>query len=199
MNIDAALRGLQATSVATGIRDSLVLFPLLEATHVLGLSLMVGTIVVIDLRLLGVASQERSFQRVSSDLMTWAWGAFALTACAGALMFTTNADVYFHNVYFRMKVALLALAAVNVIVFRLTAYRTLPRWDRAPSAPASGRAVAVVSLVIWVAVIFAGRMIGFTTTRAAAPEPAPSDINFEELLGLPPSPAPDTTAPAPKK
>jgi hypothetical protein len=94
--------------------------------------------------------------------------------------------------------ALLVLAGLNVAMFQLTAYRSLPRWDRAPSAPAIGRAVAVISLAIWVGAIFAGRMIGFTTTRRAS-EPTPADINFEELLGLPSSPASAPEAPPPTK
>ena len=196
MDIDAGLRWLQATTLATGIRDSLFYFPLLESVHVLGLSLVVGTIVVIDLRLLGLASTNRPFQRMASDIFKWTWAAFAVTAVAGALMFTTNAEVYFHNFYFRMKIALLVLAALNVIVFQLTAYRTLPRWNDSPAAPPIGRIVAVVSLALWVTTIFAGRMIGFTTTRQAA-EPTPPDVNFEELLGFPASPTPDSTTPSP--
>ena len=196
MDIDSGLRWLQATTLATGIRDSLFYFPLLESVHVLGLSLVVGTIVVIDLRLLGLASTQRPFHRMASDILKWTWAAFALTAAAGALMFITNAEVYFHNFYFRMKIALLVLAALNVTVFQLTAYRTLPRWNQSPAAPPIGRAVAVISLVIWISTIFAGRMIGFTTTRRPS-EPTPTDINFEELLGLPPSgtPSPGPTAP----
>ena len=194
MDIDAGLRWLQATTLATDIRDSLFYFPLLESIHVLGLSLVVGTIVVIDLRLLGLASTQRSFQKMASDIMKWTWAAFALTVLAGSLMFITNAAVYFHNSYFRLKIALLILAGLNVIVFQLTAWRSLPRWDRSPAAPPIGRAVAVITLALWVAMIVAGRMIGFTRTGQQA-EPTPSDVNLEELLGFPPSQAPDTTAP----
>jgi hypothetical protein len=86
-------------------------------------------------------------------------------------------------------------AALNVLVFELTARKTLARWDQAPSSPPLGRAVATISLVIWVAVIVAGRMIGFTTTRASIDEPTPVDVNFEELLGLP---AENTTPPPAK-
>ena len=184
MDIPSFLRWLQGTGLAARIRDSLFVFPLLESAHVIGLALVFGTIAVIDLRLLGVASTERSFQRMASDILKWTWAAFALTALTGSLMFTTNAVVYSHNFYFRAKIVLLVLAGINVLVFELTAGRTIHRWDRAPSAPPIGRAVATLSLVIWIAVIFAGRIIGFTTTRASA-EPAPININFEDLLGLP--------------
>jgi hypothetical protein len=130
---------------------------------------------------------------MASDILKWTWAAFVLTVAAGALMFVTNAEVYFHNFYFRMKLALLVLAGLNVIVFQRTAHRTLPRWNEEPAAPPIGRAIAVISLAIWIGAIFAGRMIGFTTTRRAA-EPTPPDVNFEELLGFPASdtPGPDT-------
>ena len=111
----------------------------------------------------------------------------------GVLMFITNAAVYFHNGYFRAKIVLLVLAAINVLVFELTAGRNVQRWDQAPSAPPLGRAVAAVSLVIWIGVIVTGRMIGFTATRASLSEPAPVDTNFEDLLGLPDSGSAPTT------
>jgi hypothetical protein len=182
VDIVSSLTWVQRTNLAAGIRDSLFVFPLLEAAHVVGLALVFGTILVVDLRLLGIASGERPFQRVSSDILKWTWAAFALTALTGSLMFVTNAVVYFHNSYFRAKVVLLVLAALNVVVFELTAGRTIDRWGQAPSAPRVGQVVAIASLLIWIAVIFAGRMIGFTTTRALMTEPAPVDVNFEELL-----------------
>jgi len=177
----AFLKWLEATPVASGIRNSLFVFPLLESAHVIGLALVLGTIVVIDLRLLGVASRERSFTRMASDILKWTWAAFLLTAATGVLMFMTNAVVYSNNTAFRVKVVLLVLAGLNTLAFELTAARTVQRWDRAPSAPPIAKAVATLSLVLWIAVIFAGRIIGFTTTRAA--DPAPADINFEDLLG----------------
>ena len=190
------LDAVQHTALAVQIRDSLFLFPLLESAHVIGLSLVVGTIAIVDLRLLGVASTHRPFQRLAADTLKWTWVAFALTALTGALMFITNAAVYFHNGYFRAKVVLLLLAGLNVLVFELTAGRTAAQWDRAPSPPPLARAVATLSLVIWVAVIVAGRMIGFTATRASLTEPTPVDTNFEDLLGLP---AAGDAAPPPAK
>ena len=187
MDILSILDWLQRTSLAVQIRDSLFTFPLLESAHVIGLALVFGTITIVDLRLLGVASTHRSFQRLAADTLKWTWVAFALTALTGSLMFITNATVYFHNAYFRAKVVLLLLSAINVAVFELTVGRTVQRWDQAPSAPRLGRAIAAVSLLIWVAVIVTGRMIGFTTTRASLAEPTPVETNFEDLLGLPAS------------
>lgn len=169
--MDSFLKWLAATAMAGRIRDSLLLFPLLESVHVFSLALVLGTIVVIDLRLLGWASSQRPFERVASDVFKWTWGAFALTAATGLLMFTTNAPVYYHNFYFRTKMVLLVAAGVNMLIFELSR-RSVER---------AGRPVAIVSLTLWIAIVFMGRMIGFTTTRAAEVKPPPT-TNFDDFL-----------------
>ena len=179
------LEWLQRTAVAVSIRDSLYTFPVLESIHVVGLALVFGTIAILDLRLLGVASTDRPVSRLMADLLKWTWAAFAVTALTGGLMFSTNALVYFHNTFFRAKMILLVLAGLNMLAFELTARKTLDRWDRGPSTPSSAKAVATISLVIWVGVIVAGRVIGFTATRSSTPTEAQPDVNFEDLLGLP--------------
>lgn len=185
MDVNAMLEWLQGTGVAIQIRDGLYTFPVLESIHVVGLALVFGTIVILDLRLLGVASTYRPVSRVMADLLKWTWAAFAITALTGGLMFSTNALVYFHNTWFRAKMILLLLAAVNMLAFELTARRSIRQWDASPSTPRAAKIVATVSLVIWVGVIVAGRVIGFTATRSTVPTQSAPDVNFEDLLGLP--------------
>ncbi|MEO5922793.1 MAG: DUF6644 family protein [Bryobacteraceae bacterium] len=182
MDIAAILKWLEATSLATNIRESLFFFPFLEAAHVIGLALVFGTIIVIDLRLLGKASSERPFEVVATDILKWTWVAFALTGVTGSLMFITNADVYFHNTYFRVKMMLLLLTAVNMGAFEVTARKRVQEWNKAASAPRSGRIVAAVSLILWIGVIFTGRLIGFSTSHATAPKELPADVNFDDLF-----------------
>jgi hypothetical protein len=180
MDISGFLTSLESSNLATGIRDSLYLFPLIESLHVVGLTLVFGTIAIVDLRLLGIASIGRPFSRVTSDIMKWTWAAFIWTATTGALMFTTNANVYYHNFFFRTKMVLLALAGINLLVFELTTGRTVHRWDKDAVAPRAGKAAAVLSLVIWITVIFMGRWIGFTTSQSEAPlDPG---INLNDLF-----------------
>jgi hypothetical protein len=198
MDIANFLAWLEATALATRIRDSLLLFPLLEAFHVIGLALVFGTIAVIDLRLLGLASASRPFHRTASETLKWTWAAFALTALTGVLMFITNAGVYYHNFYFRSKMVLLLLAGINTLAFELTTARDVQRWNTARAAPTAGKAAAIVSLTVWIAIIFAGRLIGFTTSRAAAPPPPTQEINFEELLGTAPETPEPLATPPPK-
>src|SRR5262245_24305114 len=180
MTVTEILASLQSSGLANRIRDSLYLFPLIESTHVIGLTTVFGTIAIIDLRLLGIASTRRPFSRVASDVLKWTWAAFALTAVTGSLMFITNAGVYYHNFYFRTKMALLLLAGINMLLFELTAGRSLRRWDKEDAAPFAGKAIAALSLDLWITIIFMGRWIGFTTTRAQfQSEP---DIDIENLL-----------------
>lgn len=197
MDITPWLKSLEDSGVATTIRNSSYLFPSLEAAHVLGLGLMLGTITVVDLRLLGLASKERSAERVSMEVLAWTWAAFGFVVLTGVTMFTTNARVYVHNTAFLIKLCLLAAAGINMAFFHLTAARSMRRWDR-QAAPPIGKAAAMLSLLLWIAVVFAGRVVGFTTTGMQAKEsaPPPSTTNFDDFLTGGSSSAPPA-APAP--
>jgi hypothetical protein len=185
MDIAPWLKALEDSGLATAIRNSLYLFPSLEAVHVIALSLVLGTITVVDLRLLGLASRSRSAERISTEVLAWTWAGFALAALTGFVMFMTNARVYAHNTAFQIKLLLLALAGLNMLIFHVTSARTMARWDR-QAAPPLGKAAAVLSLVLWIAVVAAGRVIGFTTTGQEAKEKAPppaSVTDFDQFLG----------------
>ena len=180
MDIAALLASLEGSRLAGGIRNSLYYFPLLESFHVIGLAMVFGTIAIVDLRLLGLAWGKRPFSKVTQDIMKWTWVAFALTVTTGLLMFITNATVYFHNFQFRSKMVLIALAGINMLVFELRTGRNKHQWDNDIAAPASGKLAAILSLLLWISVIFMGRWIGFTTTRSVAPPDI--EINLDDLF-----------------
>lgn len=182
MSTAGVLASLEASGVATSIRNSLYLFPLIESVHVLGLTLVFGTIAILDLRLLGLASTNRPFTAIASDVLRWTWLAFAVTTMTGLLMFVTNAGTYYHNAQFRTKMALLVLSGVNMLAFELTARRSVQNWDRSAAVPAAGRTVAAASLALWLGVIFLGRWVGFTTS--STPTPADTGIDIEALERL---------------
>ena len=183
MTIADILSFVESSQLAGKIRESLYLFPLIESCHVLGLTMVFGTIAIIDLRLLGIASSRRSFRKIATDVLKWTWAAFGLTVVTGSLMFITNAAVYYHNFFFRTKMVLLVLAGINMLAFELTAARTMHRWDSDRAAPLAGRTVAAFSLLLWIAIIFLGRWTGFTTTGRPDLKSDPvDDINIENLL-----------------
>ena len=162
MDIASILASLESSRIAVGIKTSSYWFPFFESLHVIGLTSVFGTIAIVDLRLMGVASMHRAFTKVAADILKWTWAAFALTAVTGTLLFITNAGVYYHNTCFRAKMTMLLLAGINMGVFELTAGRTVQRWDTGLT-PAAGKVAAILSLVLWVSIIFCGRWIGFTT------------------------------------
>src|SRR5690349_20055109 len=128
MDIGPLLASLEGSRLADTIRNSLYLFPLIESFHVIGLALVFGTIAIIDLRLLGLASARRPFTRLASDTLRWTWWAFGLTVVTGSLMFITNATVYYQNFFFRTKMLLIGLSGVNMMMFELTARRSVRNW-----------------------------------------------------------------------
>jgi hypothetical protein len=196
VDFSAFLKSLEDSGVANSLRGSLYYFPFLESVHVMALGVVFGTILVVDLRALGIASTQRPFTRMSTELLRLTWGAFAISAITGSLMFVTNARVYAHNTAFQVKMVLLTLAGINMAVFHLTAGRTVESWDKAPAAPKAGRITAAVSLALWLGIILAGRVIGFTTTGAQAKEAPVSTVNFDDFLNNSPSSAP-SSAPGP--
>jgi hypothetical protein len=196
MDISVWLKDLEDSGLAVSVRNSLYIFPFIESVHVMALSVVFGTILVVDLRVLGVASQQRPFTRMSAELLRITWWAFGVAALTGSLMFMTNARVYFHNTAFRVKMLLLILAALNMAIFHLTAGKKAAGWDKSASAPGIGKITAALSIALWVGIIFSGRVIGFTTTGAQAKEAPPPVGNFDDFLNNPAGSAPPAV-PAP--
>jgi hypothetical protein len=195
VDFSAFLKSLEDSGLAVSLRGSLYYFPFIESVHVMALGVVFGTILIVDLRALGIASTNRSFTRLSTELLRFTWSAFAVSALTGSLMFVTNARVYAHNTAFQVKMVLLALAGLNMAIFHLTAGRTEATWDRAPTAPKAGRITAGASLALWLGIILSGRIIGFTTTGAQAKEAPVSTVNFDDFLNNAPSSAASSAPP----
>jgi hypothetical protein len=135
-------------------------FPLLESLHVLGSTLVVGSILTVDLRLLGAAAVRYPVSRIIRDVIPWTYGAAALSVVTGVVLFATRATHYAGNRAFQIKMALLVLAGLNMAVFHLVSSRGLARWDAAAGTPRPARAAGACSLLLWAAIMLAGRWIG---------------------------------------
>jgi hypothetical protein len=160
--LDSALRWLQETPIATAIREGETLFPWVECVHVLALTLVIGSIALVDLRLLGLRSRERSVVETTAEVLPITWAAFAIAVVSGGLMFSSNATGYAHNSFFQVKMALIAFAGLNMLGYHLIVGRGAASWDTAASTPLRARLVGGVSLALWIAVAACGRWIGFT-------------------------------------
>jgi hypothetical protein len=161
VDLNPLFQWLQDTAIATAIRENDVLFPWIETVHVLAIVLVVGSISIVDLRLLGWASRDRSVRQVLRDVLPLTWSAFAVAAIAGSLLFSSKAIEYAHNFFFQGKMILMALAGVNMAIFHAFSGRDIARWDKA-SLPFAARIAAGSSLILWIAVVAFGRWIGFS-------------------------------------
>jgi hypothetical protein len=159
---EQALTRLQDLGLPTQIRESDWMFPTIETVHVFALVLVVGTIMTVDLRLLGIANKDRPFSEVASEMLPWTWAAFAIAALAGMLMFSSKALTYYGNIPFRLKMVCLLLAGINMVMFHWLGTRHLEVWDRG-RPPRAAKLAGGASLLLWTTIVAAGRWIGFTT------------------------------------
>lgn len=161
MAIKEGLAWLEAKPFATAIAESSWLFPTIEVVHVVALALVVGSIAMLDLRLLGVSRKDHGVLELAAQTLPWTWGAFAVSVVSGFLMFSSAATTYADNVPFRIKLILLVLAGINMLVFHVTAYRTVHHWNHQLPTPIAARVAGTLSLTFWIGVVFFGRWIGF--------------------------------------
>jgi hypothetical protein len=160
-SLQHACRWLQDLPLSQDIRESQWLFPIIETIHVLALVLVVGSISMVDLRLLGLRGRERAFSKIAGEMLPWTWCAFAFAAVAGLLMFCSKAAAYAANVPFQLKVLCLGLAAVNMLIFHSLSDKRIAEWDMG-TPPTRAKIAGAVSLMLWFTIVAAGRWIGFT-------------------------------------
>ena len=146
---------------STALHESLWVWPLVESTHVLTVTLFVGVLVMVDLRLLGVAFKDTPVTAMTARVLPWSIAGFCVMVVTGLLLFYANPVHLAHNVWFRLKVVLLVVAAVNAWAFHRRVSRDRERWDSRPRPPVSVRLVAATSVSVWAGVILAGRMIAY--------------------------------------
>lgn len=153
---------IEYSGLGTYIAESTWAFPTIETLHVIALVTVLGTIFVVDLRMLGLTSNKFAVTKAATDTLPWTWGAFIVAAITGTLLFVSKASSYVGNPYFLAKMAVLALAGLNMMYFHFITWRTVEHWDRDASMPAAVRVAAGLSIVFWLLVVFFGRAIGFT-------------------------------------
>jgi hypothetical protein len=153
---------LENSALADNIRENDVLFPLVESVHVLAICLVVGSILAVDLRLLGLAWIHRSVSSVTRGVLPLTWGAFVVAVGSGGLMFISNATKYLGNGFFVAKMILIGMAGLNMVIFHGISAKDLPLWENETRLPFPARLAGGVSILLWIAVVACGRWIGFT-------------------------------------
>lgn len=152
----------ESSGLGSYIAASTWAFPTIETLHVIFLVSVLGTIFVVDLRMLGWTSNKFAVTAVAKDTLPWTWGAFVGAAITGTLLWTSKATSYMANPWFLAKMAAMALAGLNMMYFHFITWRTVEHWDRDATMPVAVKVAAALSIVFWLCVVVFGRFIGFT-------------------------------------
>ena len=155
------LEWLASTRWSIALHESLYMYPLVESAHVLTLCLFVGLAVMLDLRLLGVTLRRVPVSELLDRVLPWTKVGFVIMMVTGALLFYAIPVRTYQNIFFRIKILMLLFAGLNVWIFHRRVERRIADWDLDPVAPRGARVAAVVSLVLWAAIIVLGRMIAY--------------------------------------
>ena len=152
---------LASTRWSIALHESLYAYPLIESTHVVTLLLFAGTVMMVDLRLLGVAFRDVPVSEMNARLLPWTVVGAVIMVTTGLLLFYAIPVRTYQSVWFRIKVVFLVAAAINVWIFHRRVQRDRERWDTHPKPPLGARVSAAVSLVLWSGIIVFGRMIAY--------------------------------------
>jgi hypothetical protein len=148
------------TPLSVAMREGAWLYPVVEIVHIAGFSVLVGSVVLFDLRVLGFA-RTLPVAALGEHLLRWALASVLLVVPAGLLLFSAHPVELSTNPAFLLKLVLIALAGLNALALHLLPYRSVAGWDRERPAPPLARAGAAVSILLWLGVIACGRMLAY--------------------------------------
>ncbi|MFC0155140.1 hypothetical protein ACFFJ4_16420 [Xanthomonas dyei] len=160
--LNALLKLLQGSALGEAVRSAEYLYPVLEASHILGIALLVGPAFTFDLRLLGVGHRVVSVTTAARSLLPVSHIGFAIAVLTGVALLSSQATVVAGTGAAPWKFGMLILACTNVLVFHCGIYRRVNEWTDAAAPPFAARVGASVSLIAWTGVTFAGRLLAYT-------------------------------------
>jgi len=151
---------IEALAIAKAMREWLWLYPAVEIVHIVGFTILVGSVAMFDLRVLGL-SKQISVRALARHLLPWSVAALLLIVPTGLMMFSAHAADFLGNRAFQLKMALLLAAIMNAAMFHTGPYVTVKSWDTNATAPVLARVSVTVSLLLWIAIISCGRLLAY--------------------------------------
>lgn len=153
---------LAATRLSTLFQDTLWVVPTSQSIHIVCLSVVFCSALMINLRLLGVGRSGRSVSELVTHLVPWMWYALVLLLLTGTVQAIAEPARQFVTPVFWIKMLLIVVVALMTRLFSRTVRRNAAAWDSASTRPAGAKWFAAASILIWIAIITCGRMIGYT-------------------------------------
>ena len=161
---------LTQTYVGTLMQTNDYLFPTVEALHIMGSVALVASTSILSLRLAGLFLTEIPVSKIASQFLPWAWLGFGCQVVTGTLLFMSEATLAYDNVIFQVKMALIIVAGVNALIFHRTVYRRVETWNLS-KPPFLATFSGYASIVIWFAVVAAGRWLNSSVANSPMPIP----------------------------
>ena|SRR5262245_17912135 len=160
-SVEKFVTWLSETASSVALHESLYMYPIIESIHVIAITLFVGTIAMVDLRLLGLSFRDVPVSTMTSRVLPWTVAGFVVMIVTGLLLFYAIPVRTFHSVWFRTKMIFLLVAFINIWFFHRYVRRDQPKWDTRAVPPLGSRISAVISLTVWLTVIVMGRFIAY--------------------------------------
>ncbi len=135
--------------------------PIIQTVHILGIAVVMASVVMLDLRILCVAVPSQKIPEMTNRLMPWLWWALASNLVSGAFFLFGRPNRYFNNPVFGWKIGFLIPAVLLTLFFHLMSKQQENYWELNAKRLWSARAIALLSLVLWVMVAMAGRWIAY--------------------------------------
>ena len=161
MSLLSLCQSIETTSLSTAIREGALYYPILGALHLLSIGWFGGMVLMSDLSVLGIGLPHVPVAEVLSQFRRWKWVGFAVVLLSGALLWWSEPVVCYKSLSFRIKLILLIMVGLNALVFHKKAYSSLTAGDFGPVKSRGLRLAACMSLLLWFALVLAGRGIAF--------------------------------------
>jgi hypothetical protein len=143
------------------IRESQYVYAFFLTSHVIGMCVFAGLVVMMDLRLMGIGNRRTPFTQIQRRLFPWQMFGMAVSVTGGLLLVYADPLRFYDNIYFWIKMTMMALAGVNAMAFHLITYRSVGTWNADPVTPFGARLAGALSLVMWAGVVVSGRLIAY--------------------------------------
>lgn len=157
---NSLLQSFEHSNMATLIRQSAWLYPILEIIHIVGIVLLAGGAIMFDLRLIGY-SRKLPAGSLALHLLPWSRLGLLMVVPSGILLFITNAETLGYDITFWIKIILICVAGVNAGTFHLVVAKNIKFHEENNRLPSAAKAIALLSISLWLAIIACGRLLAY--------------------------------------
>jgi uncharacterized protein DUF6644 len=154
------MHAVESSGLGRFMREALWAYPIAETLHIIGIAVLYGSLLVVELRLLGLGRRigVASLARLA---LPWSLAGFVLAAAMGLCMFSAHAAEFIDQRIFMLKMGLILAAGINAAIFHSGPFVAVARWDTDAPPPPSARAAAALSILLWTGVIVCGRLLAY--------------------------------------